>query len=103
MKRFTVGLAALLLTASSAGCGGSSSPDRSTAIGVKIGARTCEETSFEITNKLDGSKTRIYDCSMPSGKEKCVTEEGGVAHDSTEEVKLLFQSTLGEAPPNCVG
>ena len=75
--------------------------DHSVAIAAEISANSCEATNFAITNKIDGSKTRIYDCSMSDGTEKCVTEENGLIQDRTEVAKLLFASTLGTDGPTC--
>jgi hypothetical protein len=75
------------------------SSDDSAAIGSKIGG-TCAKTTYYIQSKIDGSKQTIYDCTVDS-KEMCVTYSGGIATDSTDEVKLLFQNTLGTEEPSC--
>lgn len=89
-------VAALLL----AGCGGGS--DRSDAIAAKIGANGCVQETYEIQNRLDGSKERIYDCDL-NAQSTCVVEEGGIAKDVTAEVRLLFSSSLGGQRPDCLG
>ncbi len=81
-----------------AGCGGSS--DRSSAIAAEIGAVSCTATDYQIINRFDNSKTRIYDCFMHGG-EKCVTEANGIASDQTATVKLLFANTLSGGKPAC--
>lgn len=77
--------------------------DRSGQIAADIGASSCSQEDFEITNRLDGSKTRIYDCFMPNLNYKCVTYENGVENDVTETVKLLWANVLGSAKPICIG
>lgn len=78
------------------------SPNRSASIATSIGAYSCSRTNYEITNRLDGSKTTVYDCVMADGvTEKCVTEENGLVHDQTATVKLLFTNTLGSSRPTC--
>ena len=77
--------------------------DQSASITAEIGAQSCSPTSYEITNKLDGSKTRIYDCNMGvgGGGNKCITRESGLTHDRTDTVRLLFQNVLSGAKPTC--
>lgn len=80
--------------------GGSGSGDQSGTIAAQIGG-TCGETGYYVQSRLDGSKLRIYDCTTPSRGEMCVTYSGGIASDSTDEVKLLFANELGGSKPAC--
>jgi hypothetical protein len=75
--------------------------DRSDEIAKQIGADSCDQSGYEIKNRLDGSKSVIYDCDI-DGRMKCVTEDGGIPSDSTVAVKLLFADTLGTAKPYCL-
>lgn len=89
----------LVTTAALAGCGGAS--DRSSAIAAEIGGTaSCYGTDYTITNRLDGSKARIYDCQTDKG-EICATESGGLVNDVTAEAKALFATTLGTSAPTC--
>lgn len=88
------------LVALGAGCGGAA--DRSAQIADSIGSKSCEQTDYYIQSKLDGSKATIYDCVSFVGVRKCVTEQAGIIHDSTETVKLLFADTLSGGRPDCV-
>lgn len=82
-----------------AGCGGSG--DQSNAIAAKIGASTCSAEQFEIQNRLDRSKERIYDCELHA-RSVCVVEESGIARNVTAEVRLLFANALGGQRPGCL-
>jgi len=75
--------------------------DRAAAIQQSIGATSCDNSGYYVQSQLDGSKQIIYDCQMASGNWKCVTENGGIASDSTAEVKLLFTNTLSGGEPFC--
>jgi hypothetical protein len=75
--------------------------DRSAEIAKQIGADSCDQSGYEIRNRLDGSKSVIYDCDV-EGRMKCVTEDGGIPSDSTATVKLLFADALGTAKPYCL-
>lgn len=86
------------VVAALAGCGGSG--DRSAQIASETGASSCEQTSYELINRLDGTKPRIYDCVI-DGAEKCVTEESGLTQDVTVEARLLFKATLSGDAPAC--
>lgn len=57
---------------------------------------------FGMRSRLDGSKQIVYDCVMPSGATKCVTESGGIASDETAVVRLLFSNSLSGGKPTCV-
>lgn len=82
---------------------GSTPADRSVQIAQEISAESCTASAFEITSKLDDSKTRIYSCRLAStGAMKCVTEENGLAHDQTVIVRLLFADTLSGGKPDCI-
>jgi hypothetical protein len=76
--------------------------DRSAAIQANVGADSCTISGYFIQSKLDGSKQTIYDCLMPSGSYKCVTENGGIDSDSTAVVRLLFANTLSGGKPTCI-
>lgn len=76
--------------------------DNSDAIALNIGALKCSSSGYYLTSRLDDSKLVIYDCQMPSGNYKCVTESGGIDTDSTAEVKLVFENTLGSTKPLCI-
>lgn len=75
----------------------SSSADRSADIAADIGADSCSRTSYYIENRLDGSKTTIYEC-VVGGVQKCVTYEGGIARDATDTVRILWADTFGNKP-----
>lgn len=75
--------------------------DRSSEVAVLAGASSCSATAYMVTNRVDDSKTRIYDCTI-SGRLRCVTYENGIANDSTAVVRVLFASTLGASKPSCV-
>jgi hypothetical protein len=77
----------------------SSSIDRVTS---EAAADHCDNSGYYEESQITGAKQTIYDCSI-NGKMKCVTENGGIASDSTEEVRLLFQSALGARKPSCLG
>lgn len=74
--------------------------DKSAEIAQRVGAEYCERTDFYIENKIGGGKTTIYDCFL-NVRHRCVTYENGIARDSTDTVRLLFESTLGESKPTC--
>lgn len=76
--------------------------DRSAAIQANIGATSCSSSGYYLTSQLNGSKKIIYDCQMPSGNYKCVTESGGIDTDSTATVRLVFANTLGSTKPQCI-
>jgi hypothetical protein len=71
-------------------------------LATQIGATNCADSGYYINRYTDGKKLTIYDCGMPSGRELCVTEEGGIATNATETVRLLFRKTFG-AKPSCLG
>lgn len=108
---------ALLVTAAAValvavGCGGQK--DRSSEIAAKIHADSCKATRYAIVSRIDKSKTTIYDCTVDNtstdangaqtfgSKRICVTEENGIAHDATAEVRILFANVLGDARPSCL-
>lgn len=70
-------------------------------VATTIGASFCDKSSYQVINRLDGSKQRIYDCTMGSGS-RCVTYSNGVATDQTATVRLLFADTLGTSKPTCI-
>lgn len=72
------------------------------ALAQTIGAASCFDSSYELTNRLDGSKAELYSCNMQNGSYKCVTDENGVARDVTAEAKLVFAGALGTQKPDCV-
>ncbi len=82
---------------------GSSGPaDRSATIESEIGGgATCYATTYEITNRLDGSKARLYDCSGTNKGEICVTETNGIVNDETAAARVLFANTVGSVAPSC--
>jgi hypothetical protein len=91
-------LAAAVIASLIAGCGGSS--DRSTEIASATGAASCAATDYELQNRIDRSKARIYNCWI-GGIEKCVTEQNGIDQDVTTEAKLLFSTQLSAGAPDC--
>lgn len=106
-KRLLLALILAGATAFLAGCGGiATSSDRSDDIAASISAEggsgvRCVSSGYEITNRLDGSKTTIYSCTGDDGA-KCYTEQNGIIRDETETVRLLFQGTVGTEKPDCV-
>jgi hypothetical protein len=96
MFRPLAALAVLALLA--AGCG---SGDRASKIAQETGASACTRTSVGLKNRLDGTKTPIYDCTI-DGASKCVVEEGGIARDVTATVRILFADTLSGTRPACL-
>jgi hypothetical protein len=74
--------------------------DASGDIAYKIGAYSCDQTGYAIINKLDGSRSTIYDCVVGS-KEMCVTEDNGLVSDNTAAARLLFASVLSGGKPTC--
>lgn len=77
--------------------------DKSAQVRAAAGASTCQRTAYQMINRLDGSKTTIYDCYFPNGRERCVTMSDGITRDATAEVRLLFEGTLGASKPSCLG
>jgi len=77
--------------------------DKSAQVRQAAGASWCEQSGYQLLSHLDGSKTTVYDCGFPHGRERCVTMSGGITRDATEEVRLLFASTIGAAKPGCLG
>lgn len=69
-------------------------------VALQSGADSCTSSGYELTNRLDGSTSTIYDCSFTSGL-KCVTLANGIAHNVTAEVRLVWADTLGSAKPGC--
>ena len=98
MRRIAALGAAFAAAFAVAGCGGES--DRSSAIASETGASSCTATDYQIINRLDNTKARIYDCFI-NGAEKCVTEENGIANDETATAKILFASSLSGGKPDC--
>lgn len=93
------GLMAVLLAA----CGSSHGSDQSAQIQAKLGSNaTCYESQYQIENRLDGSKQPVYVCETPGSKVICATWSDGIASNVTAEVRILFQSTLGQEKPACV-
>jgi hypothetical protein len=78
-----------------------SGPSAST-VAAAANASSCTSTGFQLINRLDNSKTTIFDCQFDDGSEKCVTYSHGVASDSTEEVKIVFSTELGGTKPSCL-
>jgi hypothetical protein len=96
-------IAAAMVVAVLSGCGSGGSSDQSTAIANQIGGgASCYESQYEITNRIDNSKTPIYVCTAAAAKPICVTYENGIASDVTAEVRLLFANTLGSSKPSCI-
>ena len=75
--------------------------DNSSEVAAQSGALSCSRSDYYLQSRLDGSKETIYDCQFPR-RMRCVSEQGGVTSDITEEVRLLFSSTLGASKPNCI-
>jgi hypothetical protein len=92
--------AVVALLASGCGAIDSLTGDDSAKIASATGASQCTGTDYDITNRLDSSKARIYDCTI-DGVEKCVTYENGIARDETETSKLLFAQNLSGGRPDC--
>ena len=42
-------------------------------VATQIGAAWCEDGGYQLKNRLDGSKTEIFNCNMQNGSYKCVT------------------------------
>ena len=79
----------------------SSAGDKAVAVKTQSGASSCSNSGYYIQNRLDGSKQTIYDCQFPR-RMRCVGEEGGITSDITEEVRLVFSTTLGSGKPACI-
>lgn len=92
--------AALVAVVALSGCGSSDpNPDK---LAENIGAESCEQTTFYVESKLNGDKTRIYDCYFREvARYRCVTESGNVATDETDTVKALFADTFETDKPRC--
>ena len=71
------------------------------SVATLAGASSCDDSGYYLKNRLDGSEQTVYDC-LIRGRSKCVTVTGGIASDSTLEVRLLFKSVLGSAKPGCL-
>lgn len=93
--------AIVVATLALAGCGSGTPADHSASIADSITARSCTATGYEITFRTDNSKTRIYDCTMLNGAEKCVVEQNGLVTDETALAKILFQNELSGGKPLC--
>lgn len=71
-------------------------------VAAAAGAQSCMASGFSITYRIDHSTATIWDCSMPSGMEKCVTYQNNIASDSTAMVRLLFATALSQSRPACL-
>lgn len=71
------------------------------AVAAIIGADYCADSGYLVQSRLDGSEQTIYDCTTGI-KSRCVTMNGGIASDSTQEVRFLFANALGGAQPACL-
>jgi len=99
-KLFVIPIAATAVAV--AGCGGGSLADKSSAVGKAVDGQ-CSSTGYYLENRLDNTKTPMYDCWMnSSGKHKCVTYENDIAQDVTEEARLLWENTLSGDTPSCL-
>jgi hypothetical protein len=77
--------------------------DQSAQVAAVANATSCTDTGYYLQSKLDGSKEVIYDCAIPGSVwNQCVTEQGGIASNATEEVRLLFANALGGQRPSCL-
>ena len=76
--------------------------DKSDQIAAVIGASSCSQTRYTLIDKITNDSAPIYDCLMKNLATKCVTYEHGIANDSTEEVRLVFATTLGSDRPECL-
>jgi hypothetical protein len=79
-----------------AGCGSSGAAHVPKArmvqkVAYSAGATTCVATGYHLMTRA------IYDCQFATGPDKCVTYEGGIADDATEDVRFAF-STAGSKP-----
>lgn len=84
-----------------AGCGGSSDPDPD-KLAEKVGAASCEKTSFTIESKLNGETRAVYDCYFKGDyRHRCVTESDNIARDETDTVIALLEDTFGTEKPRC--
>jgi len=89
-------LAALAL----AGCGsGVSRPDPS-KLAQTIGAASCQDSGYYLENRVDHSKTEVYDC-LRDGFYICVIQENGIAKNVTREARLVWADTLATDEPTC--
>jgi hypothetical protein len=77
---------------------GGPSPD---TVASTAGMDYCDNSGYYLQSRLDGSKQTIYDC-MKGPNAHCITMSGGIASDSTVEVRLVFQGTLGASKPSCL-
>lgn len=83
-----------------AACGGTGIS--SDVLAQTVGAVSCSPEHYELVDRLDGSKARLYSCDMGYGRMICVTYEGGIARNVTAESRLLWADTLGSAKPSCL-
>lgn len=83
-----------------AGCGSATvSPSHVASV---AGATSCDNSGFYIQSKLTGDKAVIYDCRFAEKLPKCVTYSGNIASDATEEVQLLFATSINSQHPACL-
>ena len=57
------------------------------------------DTGYVLTDKVDGSKRALYDCTFRNGRSKCVTEQGGLVSNVTDEVRELWKTLLNGHRP----
>lgn len=103
LQTVLVGAVALVVAAAfvvvAAGCDSSSSSPAKVA--EAAGASSCDNSGYYLIIKTTGEKETIYDCSFPSGQ-KCVTYANGIANDSTQTVRIVFSTALGQKQPSCL-
>jgi hypothetical protein len=93
-------LAVLLAVLFVVGCGGGSLDDRSSQVASDIQADSCTATRYYLIMRDNQEKVLIYDC-QKNGRTYCVTEQNGIASDSTELARAVFADSL-TGKPSCV-
>jgi hypothetical protein len=83
-----------------AGCGSNSLGDRSSQVASDISAEACTATRYYLIMRADKSKLLIYNCQR-NGRTICVTEQNGIATDSTVTARLVFADSL-TGKPSCL-
>ncbi|HET8751480.1 MAG TPA: hypothetical protein VFM43_03015 [Gaiellaceae bacterium] len=96
VRSFAGPIAALAVVA---GCGSSGAahhqrPRIPQRIAASAGATTCVDSGYQLVGRP------IYDCQFATGPDKCVTYEGGIADDATEEARFFFSTAHHK--PTCL-
>jgi hypothetical protein len=74
-----------------------------TEVATAANAVSCNDSGFYLVSNLTGKKSTIYNCTFAPAGTRCITYEGGLATDATDEVRLVFSTTLGSNRPSCLG